>query len=135
MKAVLMASLTAAAAAFAPSAMAQDFSLGYDVDRFPAKTLSLKACRAALSKGAAAVGYTTRVDQDQKTLVLHVSAPPGDGRSLVSYCVSAADQTVFLIQAFDYTQPNSPKVDAVKARVAAEVRKAAGTRQASSMAR
>lgn len=127
MKAVLIATLTTlASAAFAPSATAQDFSLGYDVDRFPAKTLSLQACRAALSKGAAAVGYTTRVDQDQKTLVVHVSAPPGDGRSLVSYCVSAGDQTVFLIQAFDYTRPNSPAVDSVKTRVAAEVRKAAG---------
>jgi len=105
---------------------AQDFSLGYDVDRFPAKTLSLQACRSALSRGAAAVGYTTRVDQDQKTLIVHVSAPPGDGRSLVAYCVTAGDQTVFLIQAFDYTRPNSPEVDRIKARVAAEVRKAAG---------
>lgn len=126
MKALLIATLTAAAsAACASSAVAQDFSLGYDVDRFPAKVLSLQACRAALAKGAAAVGYTTRVDQDQKTLALHVSAPPGDGVSLVSYCVSAGDQTVFVIQAFDYTQPNSPKVDGIKARVASEVRKAA----------
>lgn len=115
-----------ASVAGAATASGQDFSLGYDVDRFPAKTLSLPACRAAVSRGAAAVGYTTRVDQDQKTLVLHVSAPPGDGRSLVSYCISAGDQTVFVIQAFDYTRPNSPEVDKIKARVAAEVRKAAG---------
>jgi hypothetical protein len=40
--------------------------------------------------------------------------------------VTAGDQTVFLIQAFDYTRPNSPEVDRIKARVAAEVRRAAG---------
>lgn len=119
-----VAAVVSVAAAF--NAGAQDFSLGYDVDRFPAKALSLTACRGAVSRGAAAAGYTTRVDQDQKTLVLHVSAPPGDGRSLVSYCITAGDQTVFLIQAFDYTRPNSPDVDRIKARVAAEVRKAAG---------
>lgn len=127
MRAGFITAIAFAASLAGPStAAAQDFSMGYDVDRFPARTLSLPACRAAVSRGAAAVGYSTRVDQDQKTLVLHVSAPPGDGRSLVSYCVSAGDQTVFVIQAFDYTRPDSPQVDKVKARVAAEVRKAAG---------
>lgn len=104
---------------------APEFSLGYDVDRFPAKQLSLAACRTAIAKGAASLGYTTRVDQDQKTVMLHVSAPRTDGRSLISYCISAGDQTVFVIQALDYSGPGNPDVDRVKQRVGAEVRKAA----------
>ena len=50
------------------------------------------------------------------------------GRSLVSYCITAGDQTVFLIQAFDYAGPGNPDVDRAKARVGAEVRKAASAR-------
>ncbi|WP_313204007.1 DUF6180 family protein [Stenotrophomonas sp.] len=115
--AVLLTSLPAMAAA--------EFSLGYDVDRFPAKQLSLASCRAAIAKGATALGYTTRVDQDQKTLTVHVSAPRAEGRSLIAYCISAADQTVFVIQAFDYSGPGNPDVDRVKQRVGAEVRRAA----------
>jgi hypothetical protein len=107
---------------------ASEFSLGYDVDRFPARQLSLASCHAAVAKGAASLGYTTRVDQDQKTLVLHVSAPRTDGRSLISYCISAGDQTVFVIQAFDYSGPGNPDVDRVKQRVGSEVRKAAQPR-------
>ncbi|MBD8643370.1 hypothetical protein IFT63_07170 [Stenotrophomonas sp. CFBP 13724] len=126
MKAAILAALgTVAALAMASPGKANDFSLGYDVDRFPAAKLSMQACRAAVTRGAAAVGYSTRVDQDQKTLVLHVSAPREDGRSLISYCISAGDHTVFVIQAFDYSGPNNPDVDRVKARVGAEVRKAA----------
>lgn len=109
-----------------PAMAASEFSLGYDVDRFPARQLSLQSCHAAVARGAAAVGYTTRVDQDQQTLVLHVSAPRADGRSLISYCIRAGDQTVFVIQAFDYSGPGNPDVDRVKQRVAAEVRRAAG---------
>lgn len=112
-----------------PALAAAEFSLGYDVDRFPARQLSLQACHAAVAKGAAALGYTTRVDQDQNTLVLHVSAPRTDGRSLISYCISAGDQTVFVIQAFDYSGPGNPDVDRVKQRVGAEVRQAARARR------
>lgn len=129
MKAVAAAALAAGLTwgSVAPVS-ANDFSLGYDVDRFPAAKLSMAACRAAVSRGATALGYTTRVDQDQKTLVIHVSAPRTDSRSLVSYCITAGDQTVFLIQAFDYSGPGNPDVDRVKARVGAEVRRAAGVR-------
>jgi len=115
--AVLLTSLPAMAAA--------EFSLGYDVDRFPAKRLSLASCRAAIARGATALGYMTRVDQDQRTLTVQVSAPRADGRSLIAYCISAADQTVFVIQAFDYSSPGNPDVNRVKQRVGAEVRKAA----------
>lgn len=130
MKNKRMAVLVGAAALLpAMPALAQaEFSLGYDVDRFPARQLSVQACRAAVAKGAAALGYTTRVDQDQKTLVLHVSAPKANGRSLISYCISAGDQTVFVIQAFDYSGPGNPDVDRVKQRVGAEVRRAASAR-------
>jgi len=129
MKTLVLALLVAGSAlGIARPAAAHDFSLGYDVDRFPATRLSLGACRAAVARGAAALGYTTRVDQDQKTLVVHVSAPRTEGRSLVSYCITAGDQTVFLIQAFDYTGPGNPDVDRAKARVGAEVRRAAQAR-------
>ena len=129
MKTLALAVLTAVAAlGMTRPAAAGDFSLGYDVDRFPATKLSMSACRAAVTRGANALGYTTWIDQDQKTLVVHVSAPRTEGRSLVSYCISAGDQTVFLIQAFDYSGPGNPDVDRVKARVGAEVRKAAGAR-------
>jgi len=115
--AVMMASL--------PAMAASEFSLGYDVDRFPATQLSLASCRAAIARGAAALGYTTRVDQGQGTLTVHVSAPRTDGRSLIAYCIGAGNQTVFVIQAFDYSGPGNPDVDRVKQRVGAEVRKAA----------
>lgn len=129
MKTLVLTLLVAGSAmGVARPAAADDFSLGYDVDRFPATRLSMSACRAAVARGAAALGYATRVDQDQKTLVVHVSAPRNAGRSLVSYCITAGDQTVFLIQAFDYAGPGNPDVDRAKARVGAEVRKAAGVR-------
>lgn len=114
--------------ACSPVRASSEFSLGYDVDRFPARQLSMDACRVAVAKGAASLGYTTRVNQDQKTLVLHVSAPRTDGRSLISYCISAGDQTVFVIQALDYSGPGNPDVDRVKQRVGAEVRRAAGAK-------
>lgn len=108
-----------------PASAAAEFSLGYDVDRFPVRQLSVQACHAAVARGAAALGYATRVEQDQKTLVLHVSAPASNGRSLISYCISAGDHTVFVIQALDYSGPGNPDVDRVKQRVASEVRRAA----------
>jgi len=33
-------------------ALADDVSLGYDVDRFPSTALSMNACRAAIARGA-----------------------------------------------------------------------------------
>ncbi|WP_141739134.1 MULTISPECIES: DUF6180 family protein [Stenotrophomonas] len=130
MKKAAWATLAGALAVSAtlPAFAAAEFSLGYDVDRFPARQLSMQKCHEAVARGASALGYSTRVDQDQKTLVLHVSAPRADGRSLISYCISAGDQTVFVIQAFDYSGPGNPDVDKVKQRVGAEVRKAAAAR-------
>jgi hypothetical protein len=124
----LIALLSAAALAPSASASADDFSLGYDVDRFPTTQLSVKACHAALARGAAAVGYITRSQTDQGTLATHVSGPAAGGRALVSYCLSAGTHTAFVIQAFDYSGPSSRATDPVKARVASEVRKAAGGR-------
>lgn len=124
----LIALLSAAALAPSASAAADDFSLGYDVDRFPATQLSVEACHAALARGAAAVGYVTRNQTDQGTLATHVSGPAGGGRALVSYCLSAGDHTAFVIQAFDYSGPSSRATAPVKACVASEVRKAAGGR-------
>lgn len=83
---------------------------------------------AALARGAAAVGYVTRDQTDQGTLATHVSGPAGSGRALVSYCLSAGDHTAFVMQAFGYSGPDSRTTDAIKARVASEVRKAAGGR-------
>ncbi|MEF3082280.1 DUF6180 family protein [Luteimonas sp. SMYT11W] len=51
-----------------------------------------------------------------------------DGRALVSYCLSADDHSAFVIQAFDYGALDSRATDAIRARVASEVRKAAGGR-------
>lgn len=110
------------------AATADDFSLGYDVDRYPATQLSVKSCLAALARGAAAVGYVTRTQSDQGTLATHVSGPAGGGRALVSYCISAGTHTAFVVQALDYSSPDSRVTDAVKAQVTAEVRKAAGAR-------
>ncbi|MBB3342217.1 DUF6180 family protein [Luteimonas sp. RC10] len=129
MKQVSLATLLAlAVSAPMASATADDFSLGYDVDRYPATQLNIKACLAALARGAAAVGYTTRAQSDQGTLATHVSGPAGGGRALVSYCISAGDHTAFVVQALDYSGPDSRGPDTIKARVAAEVRKAAGAR-------
>jgi len=110
------------------AATADDFSLGYDVDRYPATQLSVKSCLAALARGAAAAGYTTRTQRDQGTLATHVSGPAGGGRALVSYCISAGTHTAFVVQTLDYSGPDSRATEAVKARVTAEVRKAAGAR-------
>jgi hypothetical protein len=126
--ACLIALLSVAALAPSASASADDFSLGYDVDRFPTTQLSVKACHAALARGAAAVGYVTRSQTDQGTLATHVSGPAAGGRALVSYCLSAGTHTAFVIQAFDYSGPDSRATEPVKARVASEVRRAAGGR-------
>jgi len=120
-----LAVLALATALPSTPAAANDFSLSYDVDRFPSSRLDMRACRAAVARGAAAVGYTTRVDQDQKTLAIHVSGPRQDGRALVAYCIAAGDQTVFVVQGLDYSGPDSPEAERVKKAVAAELRKAA----------
>lgn len=39
----------------ATPALADDVSLGYDVDRFPSTARSMNACRAAIARGAAKV--------------------------------------------------------------------------------
>jgi len=122
---ILAAAGVAALLALPTRAQADDFSLSYDVDRVPTAKLSLGACRSAIARAADALGYTTRVDQNQGTLVTHVSGPRQDGRSLVAYCIAAGDQTVFVVQAFDYTGPGSADVDRIKAQVATEIRKAA----------
>ncbi len=122
---ILAAACTAALLAMPATAKADDFSLSYDVDRVPTAKLSLAACRGAIARAAGALGYTTRVDQDQGTLVTHVSGPRQEGRSLIAYCIAAGDQTVFVVQAFDYTGPDSPEVDRIKTQVGAEIRKAA----------
>ncbi|MCR6685551.1 DUF6180 family protein [Pseudoxanthomonas sp.] len=120
-----IAALALAAVLPSMAAAADDFSLSYDVDRFPSSRLDLQACRAAVARGAAAIGYTTRIDRDQKTLAIHVAGPRQDGRALVAYCITAGDQTVFVVQGLDYSGRGSPEAERVKNAVAAELRKAA----------
>ncbi|WP_394537285.1 DUF6180 family protein [Lysobacter enzymogenes] len=106
------------------SGAAADFSLGYDVDRVPAAQLSVQACNAAIGRGAAALGYAVRANQDQKTLTLHVSGPRQEGRSLVAYCLAAGTQTAWVVQAFDYSGPGLSEPGAIARKVAGEIRKA-----------
>ncbi len=106
------------------SGLANDFSLGLDVDRVPTAQLSLPACNAAIARGAAALGYATRVNRDQKTLITHVSGPPQDGRALIAYCIAAGTYTAWVVQAFDYSGPNLTEPQRIATRVSGEIRKA-----------
>jgi hypothetical protein len=116
-------------AAMAPLA-ASDFGLEYDIDRVPATQLSLADCALAIRRASAAAGYSTRTEQDQGRLVLHVAGPQGDGEALVSYCIQAGTRTVWVVQGLDYSGPGrSGAADVVKA-VAAELRGAAGRSEA-----
>lgn len=105
-------------------AAAADFSLGYEVDRVPAAQLSVQACNAAIGRGAAALGYVVRANQDQKTLSLHVSGPRPEGRSLVAYCIAAGNHTAWVVQAFDYSGPGLSEPGVIAKKVAGEIRKA-----------
>ena len=80
---------------------ANDFGLSYDVERVPATQLSVADCAAAIRRASDAAGYTTRTEQDQGRLALHVSGPKADGKALVSYCIQAGTRTVWVVQALD----------------------------------
>ncbi|MBP6797052.1 MAG: hypothetical protein KA124_03040, partial [Luteimonas sp.] len=70
--------------------------------------------------------YTTRTEQDQGRLALHVSGPKADGKALVSYCIQAGTRTVWVVQALDYSGPGNAASERVMKAVAAELRRAAG---------
>ena len=116
---------TALLAASLPLA-ADDFGLSYDVERVPATQLSVADCAAAIRRASDAAGYTTRTEQDQGRLALHVSGPKGDGKALVSYCIQAGTRTVWVVQALDYAGPGNAASERVMRSVAAELRRAAG---------
>ena len=103
---------------------ANDFGLSYDVDRVDASRLSLAECGTAISRGATSLGYVTRAHDAQDQLITHVSGPQGDGSAVIAYCIGAGDQTVFVVQALDYSGPGTADAERVKARVTSEIRKA-----------
>ncbi|WP_242111521.1 DUF6180 family protein [Luteimonas aquatica] len=108
---------------------ADDFGLNYAVEREPATRLSVPACAAAVRRGADALGYVTRLEQDHKTLAVHVSGPRGDGRALVAYCIEAGSLTVYVVQALDYSGPGSADSEKAKQRIVAELRRTAAGRK------
>lgn len=112
--------------AFSAGAAAGDFGIDYDVERVPAARLPVASCAAAVKRGADAVGYVTRTQQDQGKLAMHVSGPRGDGKALVAYCIEAGTMTVWVVQALDYAGPGGDASAKVRQRVADELRRAAG---------
>lgn len=112
--------------AASPLVAASEFGLDYDVERVAAAQLSLAGCAAAVERGSTRAGYATRTRQDQGKLVLHVSGPKGDGKALVSYCIQAGTQTVWVVQALDYAGPGKAAPSQVMKAVVAELRRAAG---------
>ena len=108
------------------SLAANDFGLSYDVERVPATQLSVADCAAAIRRASDAAGYTTRTEQDQGRLALHVSGPKADGKALVSYCIQAGTRTVWVVQALDYSGPGNAASANVMKAVAKELRRASG---------
>lgn len=112
--------------AASPLVAASDFGLDYDVERVAAAKLSLAGCAAAVERGSNKAGYATRTKQDKGKLILHVSGPEGDGRALVSYCIQAGTQTVWIVQTLDYAGSGKAASPHVVKTVVAELRRAAG---------
>lgn len=104
----------------APSAVAapSKFGLEYRVERASSAKLSLDACLGTAKRESAKLGYTSAVENHYPgQLAVFASGPAAGGSSLVVYCIAVEQKTAFVVQAIDYSQPNSPAAKRTADRV------------------
>lgn len=97
--------LAAPAAVAAPS----KFGLEYRVERANSAKLSLAKCFDVAKRESAKLGYAPAVENRYPgQLAVFASGPAAGGSSLLVYCIAVDQKTAFVVQAIDYSQPNSP---------------------------
>lgn len=100
------------------SAASSKFGLEYRVERADSGKLSLDACFATAKRASAALGYVPAVEQRHPgQLAVFASGPGGGGASLTVYCIAVDRKTAYVVQAIDYSRPNSPQAAKVANQV------------------
>jgi hypothetical protein len=108
------------------SAAASKFGLEYRVERASAAKLSVAACLDVAQRQSAALGYQTAVENRYPgQLTVLASGPRAGGSSLIVYCIAVDQKTAFVVQAMDYSRPNSPDAARIADRVHAALLAAA----------
>ena len=96
-------------AATAAHAQSSKFSLEYRVERSATAKLSVDACLETAKRASGALGYAPSVENRfPGQLAVFASGPANGGSSLVVYCIAVDQKTAFVVQAMDYSRPNSP---------------------------
>ena len=104
----------------APSAVAapSKFGLEYRVERASSAKLSLDTCLGVAKRESAKLGYAPAVENRYPgQLAVFASGPAAGGASLMVYCIAVDQKTAFVVQAIDYSQPNSPAAKRTADRV------------------
>ncbi|MES2036161.1 MAG: DUF6180 family protein [Pseudomonadota bacterium] len=124
MKSQNLAGLTLAVAAGCLSlsatsaSAASKFGLEYRVERTDSGKLSLDTCLATAKRASAAVGYAPAVENRYPgQLAVFASGPAAGGASLTVYCIAVDRKTAYVVQAIDYSRPNSPQAKKVADQV------------------
>ena len=106
--------LAAPAAGAAPS----KFGLEYRVERANSAKLSLSTCLDVAKRESTKLGYSPAVENRYPgQLAVFASGPAAGGSSLMVYCIAVDQKTAFVVQAIDYSQPNSPAAKRTADRV------------------
>lgn len=92
------------------TAASSKFGLEYRVERASSGKLSLDKCLATAKRASAALGYVQAVENRYPgQLAVFASGPSAGGASLTVYCIAADQKTAYVVQAIDYSRPNSPQ--------------------------
>src|SRR4051812_46110869 len=105
--AILLAAL--AVTSTGPAAARPDrFALEYRVERSDAGRLSIGKCMSTAQRASADLGYTPMTIKTYPgQLGVFASGPRGGGGSLTVYCIAVDRKTAFVVQALDYSRPQS----------------------------
>ncbi|MBU1377056.1 MAG: hypothetical protein KKE02_11215 [Alphaproteobacteria bacterium] len=113
------------------TAAASKFALEYRVERAATARLSVATCLDTAKRASTAIGYQPAVENHYPgQLAVFASGPAAGGSSLTVYCIAVDQKTAFVVQAIDYSRPNSPAAARVADRVHSALMAAAGGRVA-----
>lgn len=99
-------------------AASSKFGLEYRVERASSAKLSLSTCFDVAKRESAALGYAPAVENRfPGQLAVFAAGPAAGGSSLLVYCIAVDQKTAFVVQAIDYSRPNSPAAKRVADRV------------------
>lgn len=108
------------------AAASSEFALEYRVERSAAAKLSIATCMNVAKQTSAALGYAPAMENRYPgQLGVFASGPDAGGASLIVYCIAVDQKTAFVVQAIDYSRPNSPAAARVADRVRAALLAAA----------